>query len=168
MFPSGMPLLRDQRLARNAPNLMVHQTLVLVSAFGVDCRTDFLHQREAFVEGADASKWLVARLATRCGLHPGPVHPDEDIDHLILHSGMYIECLAHSGETAGCESTGDVASLARREVKKGTLEVVGAAVEALVASVDDCEHHSATGVAGHRLRVLVTVTMGLAFRFVGQ
>ena len=41
-------------------------------------------------------------------------------------------------------------------------------MEALVASVDDCKHHSATGLAGHRLRVLVTATMGLGFRFVGQ
>ena len=114
MFPSGKSLLRDQRLARNAPNLMVHQTLVLVSAFGVDRRIGFLHQGEAFAEVADASKWLVARWATRYGLHPGPIHPVEDIDHLNPHSGMNVECLARSGETAGCESTGDVASLGRQ------------------------------------------------------
>jgi hypothetical protein len=120
------------------------------------------------VEVEGASTWLAALSAKRSSWYRELILPDKHIDCLIQRSGTNVGCLAHSGEKAGCASTGNEASFECYAAERGILEVVEAveeALAALVALVDSHGYHAATAVPGHKLTLLVPATRNPTFGF---
>jgi hypothetical protein len=147
---------------------MVRQSFVVVSAFGLHCRLDFLHNWEVSVEAGDASISLVPLSETRSGSPRQLNLPGTYIDRLVHRFGTGVDCLARSGETASCGNTEDEASLEFLAAKRDILEAVEAVAEVSAASVDGRKCHAATAGPARKLKRLVPATMSPVFGFVGQ